>query len=1119
MTDQMKAQGLSIRVLRNRLFAAAIMACLVVASVTAVVLSIAYYSRSKSTENLRLAHESELVARSIEEHLRKTKAVATQIASRTRARILLEKLNAGTIGPKEYRGESEAILVDALGSEAEVHGVIRLDPYGEVVARAGHDIPRTAWPVGYGQANQTLIGKPHIDQRHRDFDVYFVVSAPIRSSNQGRIGTDIVVFSLHLLFDLVRSELRHKGQAVEVAFLSAGWAVEIRSDGIEQARSGIMKWIDENRAGNGTVIEADADRIVALSPISEADWFVLVQVGAGELYQYLLGDVLRVAVVALVMGMILIAGSAMILRPFGTGIFLRAERLEEEVRHRTAEVRESERRLRDFSDAASDWFWETDTEHRFITLTDAFGRKTGLSEPTSAIGHTRWDLAGVDREDTGWRAHRDAIESRRPFAGFEYRYMRKDGDERIFRIDGKPVFDDNGKFVGYRGTGRDVTELAKANSDRERSERQFLESIATLPIAIALFDPDDRLLLWNRLYATLVAKDVPLVVGMGIEDVLRHAVSLGRVPEAIGHEDEWIRRRMDYHRAPAGTLTATLENVVVDIQEHRTRDGGTILVVQDMTRAKESEKEILRQRDLLETIIETIPLAVFWKDRGGVYQGCNSHFLSQRGLSDKKQVVGKTIRDFALRESEMRKVVAEDEAVMRGEITPVGDEQTRLMLDGSVRVHLSSKMPIRNSSGAVDGLVGAFLDVSEMTRTRQALADEKALLETLFETIPTPVFYRDTNGVYLNCNAAFCEFVGSPRGSIIGKTEAEFANKEAAMKCAESDAQLLNEGGTQVYERKVNFRDGSEHDVVYSKAAVRSSGNIVQGVVGVMLDVTEQKRVEQQLRKSQRLQSLGNMAAGMAHEINNLLLPITSLTRMTVKRMPEDAPERLRLEKVVDAADRAAKIIACVMEFGRQDAGEVSHVDPWSIVDSTIETVRPTLPPNISLKRRLSRKVGSVLVDAEAIGSAVNNLIANAVDSMAHISGMLEVHLERVDVDMELAASVSGLQTGPHARIVVADTGCGMDVETVSRAIDPFFTTKEVGQGTGLGLSIAHGIVERHGGAMRISSTIGNGTNVEIYLPLGDAFEPAIAAQGASDASEIDIIADMEKKYGTRVGN
>jgi len=256
------------------------------------------------------------------------------------------------------------------------------------------------------------------------------------------------------------------------------------------------------------------------------------------------------------------------------------------------------------------------------------------------------------------------------------------------------------------------------------------------------------------------------------------------------------------------------------------------------------------------------------------------------------------------------------------------------------------------------------------------------------------------------------------------------------------------------------------------------------GFVRTATDITERKEIEYQLRQAQKMQSLGNLAGGLAHEINNLLLPILALAKMTRKQFPEDSRDAKRLEKIVEASERAKALVAQVMAFGRQDEPKMENVDIGRIVRETMELLYKTLLSTITIRKHLDEATGNVWADAAQIGAVVINLVNNAQDSFDGKSGTIDVMLGPIDVNDELTKTVQGLRTGPYAKLTVADCGKGMDDETLRRVFDPFFTTKEVGTGKGLGMSMVYGIVKRHDGAINLASKPGVGTTVDIYLPL-----------------------------------
>lgn len=242
-------------------------------------------------------------------------------------------------------------------------------------------------------------------------------------------------------------------------------------------------------------------------------------------------------------------------------------------------------------------------------------------------------------------------------------------------------------------------------------------------------------------------------------------------------------------------------------------------------------------------------------------------------------------------------------------------------------------------------------------------------------------------------------------------------------------------------------------------------------------------REEKRRRQTLRTEALGRLVGGVAHELNNLLLPILSLTQMTMKQLPEGGRERLKLEKVVEASERARDLISRMMMFGSQkEDTKLEEVDAFDVIQEAVDLLKSMVLSNVEVRSRLEKSAGQVMADADEIKTAIINLGINSTDAIKK-TGTIKVELSRVQVDEKLASSVSNLKPGSHVRISMSDTGSGMDEETLQRVFDPFFTTKEVGEGTGLGLSMVQGIVARHNGAINIMSEVGRGTTVEIFLP------------------------------------
>ncbi|MEQ8194098.1 MAG: ATP-binding protein [Rhodospirillales bacterium] len=255
-------------------------------------------------------------------------------------------------------------------------------------------------------------------------------------------------------------------------------------------------------------------------------------------------------------------------------------------------------------------------------------------------------------------------------------------------------------------------------------------------------------------------------------------------------------------------------------------------------------------------------------------------------------------------------------------------------------------------------------------------------------------------------------------------------------------------------------------------------------VIQLEREIAEKHHTQNMLRHAQKLESLGTLASGIAHNLNNLLLPVLALTQMTLKVLPANSAEHQRLEKVIQATLRAKDLVNRITALSRRDALKTEAVSINDVVENAMELCRSILLPTITFTKSLEADVGEVMADTGQIETIFLNVIGNAADAINPVAGKIGVELSKIEVDEALASAVPNLHVGSYAKISIIDNGHGMAPETVEHVFDPFFTTKDIGKGTGLGLSTTYGILMQYDGAVRVSSSPGTGTVFEIYLPL-----------------------------------
>ena len=249
-------------------------------------------------------------------------------------------------------------------------------------------------------------------------------------------------------------------------------------------------------------------------------------------------------------------------------------------------------------------------------------------------------------------------------------------------------------------------------------------------------------------------------------------------------------------------------------------------------------------------------------------------------------------------------------------------------------------------------------------------------------------------------------------------------------------------------------------------------------------EIAVREIAEAELAHHQKLESLGNLSGGIAHNLNNLLQPMFALSRMLMKKLPDESKELEYAEKIAQASERAKDLVTRIVLFSRRELPGRELVDICKLIDEALALTKDTLPTTAKLTVTLSEDTGLILADASQIETAFINLLSNAADSLNGRSGQIFISLSECDLDGDFSEKGSEHSPGPYAKLVVQDNGVGMGAETLEKAFEPFFTTKDIGKGTGLGLSSTYGIVQNHHGLITCDSQLGVGSTFEMYLPI-----------------------------------
>jgi PAS domain S-box-containing protein len=374
----------------------------------------------------------------------------------------------------------------------------------------------------------------------------------------------------------------------------------------------------------------------------------------------------------------------------------------------------------------------------------------------------------------------------------------------------------------------------------------------------------------------------------------------------------------------------------------------------------------------------------------------------------------------------------------------------------------------------------------ERGRAVAALRESEARFRAQFLRSPVPLLALDGQGVITGASDRWLDLLGADRAEVIGRHFDAF-REDAEPGAAEADwAALLRDGEVTDLPRRLRRRDGTVIDVLVSARVERDPVDGAPWVLGAAIDVTARNRAEaalrdseERLRQSQRMEALGLLAGGVAHDFNNVLQAVVASTALIGRRAEDPAAVRRLARATTEAAERGASISRRLLGFARRDVLEASDVPAAELLRGLQEILRPGLGARFRLEIAADPALPPMLADRGQLEAVLINLVANARDAMP------EGGLVVIAAATETAAGrhPAGLRPGRYVRLDVLDSGAGMPPEVLARATEPFFTTKPEGRGTGLGLAMARGFAQQSGGALAIESAPGRGTQVRLWLP------------------------------------
>ncbi|OGS18868.1 MAG: hypothetical protein A2219_07120 [Elusimicrobia bacterium RIFOXYA2_FULL_50_26] len=662
----------------------------------------------------------------------------------------------------------------------------------------------------------------------------------------------------------------------------------------------------------------------------------------------------------------------------------------------------------------------------------------------------------------------------------ERHVLTSSGAERIISWHGVPLFDENNIFTGVIISGEDITE----RKELEERWKKYDFIVNTSCEFMTLINRDFVYDAVNESYARAHNKSTHEMVGKTVAEIwgekLFSKTLKGYLETCFGgeevHYQQWFTlphsglRYFDIACYPYFDINGTVSHVVV--------------INHDITERIIAEEEMARTQSFLNSIIENIPHFVFVKDVKDMRYMLLNKASEKMFLTAREEITGKTDYDIFSKEIADSLRARDTETLQNGSLTSYPDERI-ILNDRGMRILDVKRLPLYDKENKPLCIMSIAEDITERKLLEDALRNSEEKYRSLFEESKDVIFICTPEGKITDINPAGIELFGldtkSERWEIsIPANLCASPNEWISFECT-----ISANGFIKDHEFIIRNKTGKLLNVLVSANVIYYDNDIVIGYKGIMKDITERRKLEQQLFESHKMESIGLLAGGIAHDFNNLLTGILGYSTFLKKRLDKDEVGREGMEIIEQNAKRAAELTKQLLAFARGNRHTSVNIEVNPLVTKTIKNIMPDFDKSVEIKTIMGADIPAIEADAGQLQQAITNICVNARESMPG-GGLITIQTEAITTNKSILDKHPDITPGKYVSITVTDTGAGMSSETLRRIFEPFFTTKQIGKGAGLGLSMVYGIVKNHKGFVDIESAPAHGTIFKIFLPANE---------------------------------
>ena len=792
------------------------------------------------------------------------------------------------------------------------------------------------------------------------------------------------------------------------------------------------------------------------------------------------------------------------------------EQVESNLKKSKTALQKSETRFQIAMEASTDGLYDWDLITNEIYYSPGWKRMLGYKENELPNDFSIWEnLTEPEDVQRSWKMQQELINKKRDLFKLEFKMKHKDGSWIDILSRAKAVFDEDEKAVRIVGTHVDITKQKKAENKVLKNQYYLTKAQEIGKIGTWQLDLQEDILIWtDENYKTF---------GVPLETELNYKIFLNCI-----HPDDRDYVNQKWNAALNNKPYDIMHRLIVNNKIKWVREkaniefdkaGKPVMAIgftQDLTDLKQIENALKESEQKFKTMFDQAPLSYQSLDEDGNFKVVNQTWLNLLGYSH-EEVIGKSFGDFLHPDwkDHFKENFPRFKAI--GEI--LGIEFEMIKKDGSlILVSFHGKIS-KDKNGNFQQTHCVFQDITKRNQMEEALKKSEQKYQTIMESMKEPLYIGSQDFIIKYMNPAMIKRTGhDATGEHCFK-----AIHDLDKKCPWCHYEDIIEGNALELDVVSPKDNHSFH--ISTTPFVSNDGSISS--LNVFRDITEFKKMENQLQQSQKMESIGTLAGGIAHDFNNILFPILGYTEMLLEDVPEESPFKESLNEIYISALRAKDLVKQILTFSRQENSELKLLKMQPIIKETLKLIRSTIPTTIKIKQDIKSDCGVIKADPTQIHQIIMNIATNAYHAMADIGGELIVSLN----EMELGALDlinPDMKPGAYAFLTIADNGIGMDKELSQKIFDPFFTTKEKGKGTGMGLSVVHGIIKKLNGGIQVDSKPGKGTQFHVYLPVEKSLskeqETNSKAKIQDGIEQILLVDDeeailtMEKKMLERLG-